>query len=357
MNPDFLDSLPFVPLLPDALLRRHHILQPLDHRFRSAARLLQAMWRADRELPIGHYRYDGKRRKLGSRISPAAAKAGANFMLPAIGHLARRECAYREAAALIDEGRLYGNLLSSMPLAFNLFGLLKLNLSFASQVLAELFPDLAGADVRTVLFEHSPGRGNPKLTGDHSAFDVFIRYTTRTGRVGFIAVELKYSESCHERAPSIQPRYDDLAEVSGLYKEPAKTELRQNTSQQFFREHLLGQAMLMRGDYDEGRFVVIAPKLNTLVADAVADYQAELKPAGEDQVGFASVTLEDTIVALAMAGEEEYAARLYRRYCDFALADGELNLFWAGDGPMKTASKPAAVTDAGPLKLLPGGRA
>ncbi|MEN5084008.1 hypothetical protein ABE438_16125 [Bosea sp. TWI1241] len=357
MAPDVLEPLPFVPLLPEELLRKHHIFEPQDHRFRSAARLMQSMWRQDRELPIGSYMVDGKRKKLGSRISPAAAKSGGNFMAPAIAALVRRELAYREPAAMIDEGRLYANLLSSMPLAFNVFGLLKLDLAFASRVLGELFQDLAGAQVRAVLFEHSPGRGNPVLTGDHSAFDVLLRYETPTGRRGFVAIEVKYSESCQEPVPVIRPRYDDLAEVSGLFVEPRKQALRTNPYQQLFREHLLAQTMLMRGDADEARFVVISPQLNTLVAAAIAGYQAELKPAGEDQVGFAGITLEDTIVALAMAGEEQYAARLYRRYCDFQLVDGELNLFWAGDGPIGTASDPAAVTAAGPLKLLPGGRA
>ena len=45
----------------------------------------------------------------------------------AAAHLARREIAYQETGALIDQRRLYGNLLSSMPLAFNLFAPLRLN--------------------------------------------------------------------------------------------------------------------------------------------------------------------------------------------------------------------------------------
>jgi hypothetical protein len=39
---------------------------------------------------------DGKRRKLGSRISEAAGKAGGNFLTPEIAHTVRREAAYRE---------------------------------------------------------------------------------------------------------------------------------------------------------------------------------------------------------------------------------------------------------------------
>ena len=64
------------------VLKKHHVHEPLDTRFRSAARLLQALWREDRNLPIGSYVNEhGKRRKLGSR-------------------------AYREIGALIDAERL-----------------------------------------------------------------------------------------------------------------------------------------------------------------------------------------------------------------------------------------------------------
>ena len=45
---------------------------------------------------------DGKRGKLGSRISEVAGKAGGNFLTPEIAHTARREAAYREIGALID---------------------------------------------------------------------------------------------------------------------------------------------------------------------------------------------------------------------------------------------------------------
>ena len=110
-----------LPLIPANVLKKHHVHEPLDTRFRSAARLLQALWREDRDLPIGSYvNEDGKRRKLGSRISEVAGRAGGNFLTPEIAHTARREAAYREIGALIDAERLATNLLSSMPLTFNL---------------------------------------------------------------------------------------------------------------------------------------------------------------------------------------------------------------------------------------------
>lgn len=358
MAPDYDTPLPHVPVIPPEVLRKHHVHEPLDHRFRAAARLLQALWREDRELPIGSYRIDGKRRKLGSRITPAAGRDGGNFLSPAIAWLVRRELAYREPGALYDEHRLFTNLLSSMPLAFNLFGPLHIDLPLAGRVLAELFPELKGVEVKAVWFEHSPGRGDAALTGDWSAFDTFIAYQTPAGRKGFVAIEVKYSESCQEPVPAIRPRYDDLAEVSGLFIDPLKPALRTNPLQQLFREHLLAEAMLMRGDYDEGRFVVVAPRLNTLVTSATTAYQAELKPIDADHSSFAAITLEDVITAIAMAGEEQHAARLYRRYCDFWLVDGQLELSWFKEDKAHAVPSAAVITGTtSPLQLLPGGRA
>src|SRR5690606_23827983 len=133
---------------------------PTDPRFRGAARLLQGLWREDRELPIGAYvDADGKRVRLGSRITEAAGKQGGNFLSPAIAALVRREAVFREIGAMIEIQRLRENLLSSMPLTFDLFGPLKLDLRQATRFIAELFPSFM-EEVVAIRFEHSPGRGN-----------------------------------------------------------------------------------------------------------------------------------------------------------------------------------------------------
>ena len=91
-----------LPLIPEPVLRRHRVFEPSDTRFRACARLLQALWREQNQLPIGtHASPDGTRRKLGSRLSPAAGRSGANFLSPAVAALTRREVAYREVGAFI----------------------------------------------------------------------------------------------------------------------------------------------------------------------------------------------------------------------------------------------------------------
>jgi hypothetical protein len=107
MAPEYGKPIHQLPLIPADVLKKHRVHEPLDPRFRSAARLLQSLWREDRGLPIGSYVNEaGKRRKLGSRISEAAGRGGGNFLTPEIAHTARREAAYREIGALIDQERL-----------------------------------------------------------------------------------------------------------------------------------------------------------------------------------------------------------------------------------------------------------
>jgi hypothetical protein len=157
MAPEFGKPIQQLPLIPTSVLKKHRVHEPLDPRFRSAARLLQALWREERGLPIGSYvNEDGKRRKLGSRISEGAGRAGGNFFTPEIAHTARRETAYREIGALIDAERLARNLLSSMPLTFNLLAPWGHTPARASGYLRELLPAFTG-NASQFLFEIRPG--------------------------------------------------------------------------------------------------------------------------------------------------------------------------------------------------------
>ena len=158
---------------------RRQCSEPLDPRFRSAARLLRALWREDRGLPIGSYvNEDGKRRKLGSRISEAAGRAGRQFphardrpYRPARDCLSRDRRNHRRGAA-----RDKPALIHAAHLQFA--GALGARTRTRVELSIELLPAFTGA-ARQLLFEHSPGRGNSNFTGDHGAFDALIRYSAK----------------------------------------------------------------------------------------------------------------------------------------------------------------------------------
>lgn len=313
-----------LPLIPTSILKRYKVNEPNDSRFKSAARLLQALWREEKGLPIGVYRTaKGKTRKLGSRLNTKNAKQGNNFLSPDIAKLAFRESVYREIGALIDQERLWKNLLSSQPLCFNLFGGMKLDNDKANQFLRHLFPEYLES-VQGIYFEHSPGRGNPAFTGDDTAFDVFVVCKTVDGERGFIAIEVKYSETMAEPLAKLRPRYEELSKHIGIYNDPNSLALRSKPLQQLWREHMLSRAMIDNGLYSSGRFIMIYPRQNPQCDLAANAYQSQLISNDPNVSGFQVVTLNDFVENFRVIGDNQSANALYERYLDFDRVEREI---------------------------------
>jgi hypothetical protein len=305
-------------------LKAHKVNEANDSRFKAAARLLQALWREEKGLPIGVYRNSkGRRRKLGSRLDDKSARQGYNFLSPAIAKLVFRESVYREIGAMMEQERLWSNLLSSQPLCFNLFGGLKLDISKATRFFQRLFPDEVKS-VDGIYFEHSPGRGDPAFTDDNTAFDVFVVCKTLDSQRGFIAIEVKYSETMTEPLTILRPRYEELSNRIGVYTSPESTALRGSPLQQLWRGHMLSYSMVENGLYSKGRFVMIYPRLNNQCVAAVKAYQRHLVSNDPGVSGFQAIILDDWVEALRVIGDEEIAEALYRRYLDFERIEREI---------------------------------
>jgi len=321
---------PGIPIVPERVLKAHCCFVNGDTRFKSAARLLQALWREDKQLAIGVHRdAAGAAYTLGSRIADTPEYRGANFLTSEIARLVHRELIYREIGAVIEEDRLRYNLLSSQTLTFNLFGALKLDLGFATAVVNNLFPGLI-KDVTGIAFEHCPARGHAAFTSDGTAFDLVFKGLTPTGKRAFIAVEVKYSETTFETLPRFSGRFDAIAPASDLFVDPESRDLYSNPIQQLFRQGCLAYTMLDNELYDEGVHLLIAPEGNHLAQQAGIAYRRHLKAPTSGRLPFVSLTVESVVAAIGRAGAGDLANALHRRYCDWWLVDGELELDMEG---------------------------
>ena len=98
----------------------------------------------------------------------------------------------------IEPDRLFNNLLSSQPMAFNLFCPLRQmreeSPEVATQVIKAALPDYPIHRVTDVDLEFIPKKYT-ELTGDKSAMDAIIEFVDTDGQSGFIAIETKYSEN------------------------------------------------------------------------------------------------------------------------------------------------------------------
>lgn len=287
---------------------KYNVDYPPDTDFSAYARLLQSKWREENGMPAS---------KLGNFIDIEFAKSSkANFLTDNIRQLVTDEIGKaKKTGALISQPRIWNNLLSSQPLCFNLFGEFHFDKSLATKFFSSLFPNRIDA-VTDVKFEYSPGRGDIKYLGDHSAFDVFIEYE-KNGRKGFIGIEVKYAESLKEETKAkaeknFKEQYAAMTNACKIFKPDSVKFLRQPPLSQIWRDHLL--CIATRKDYDEGFFVFLFPSKNAQCQKGVDEYKQYLAFDNDEQNSFYSCHLEDFINTLITITDADWTHGLKRRY-------------------------------------------
>lgn len=299
-----------------------------DTEFSATARELQNAWRDKKSYPIGSYKQKQadnsyKEVELGNYIEKSfALETEANFLSENIRKVAKNASLSKEKGAKISETRFYTNLLSSQPLAFNLFAELSLNLQLASNFFRKQFPERI-AEVTKIIFEHSDGRGDCSYTCDHSAFDVFVEYKSKDGKNGFIGIEVKYAESLKDKPAKFKSRYAELTENSGLFKEDSIELLRLKPLEQIWRDHLLSLAHLKHENkkYEEGFFIYLFPKENKQCQDAVdkyvkqfSSYDPTTKRYDECKTGFYIRHLKEFAIDLKNDCKDQWLEDFLERY-------------------------------------------
>jgi hypothetical protein len=295
-----------------------------DTEFAAFARQLQNDWRVKKGYQIGSYKnIKGEIIELGNYIEKKSAfKNGYNFLSPTILEVVNRSLRNKEHGAKIEKTRLFTNLLSSQPLAFNLFAELANDTRLATRIFSDLFPDRV-SEVTGIIFEHSSGRGDCKYTCDHSAFDVFVTYKSVSNRHGFTGIEVKYSENLKDAPSKHKPRYEELTMKSKLFKEESIDILKHRPVQQIWRDHLLSISHLTHENegFAEGFFIYLFPKKNKECQLAVnkyvslfETYDAESKKYNERQTGFYILYLDDFMLNLNQMVGKEWTRELIKRY-------------------------------------------
>jgi hypothetical protein len=302
------------------LARELNVLEKSDiSTFQRRARVLQSIWREEQGFACGEHRHGATVRPLGSRLPmPWAQETLANFITARIREIVHREVCdpRRSAGKLYAKPRIFNDLLSSQPLCFNLFGELCFDLGLASGVIDELTGGRF-TEVRAIHFEHSPGRRDSRYTGDRSAFDVFLECQISSGQRGFIGIEVKYHEHLLGAAGEHRARYDEIAGQMGCFATEATASLRSAPLQQIWRDHLLTGITQDADGYQDAVFVLLYPRDNAHVRDAIKAYQACLT----DAATFTSWTLEDFTSSLCACSTASWISRFSDRYLAFEKLD------------------------------------
>jgi hypothetical protein len=236
----------------------------------------------------------------------------------------------------IEKDRLFNNLLSSQPMAFNLFcplrQMLEESTEKATKVIKAALPDYPIHKVTEIALEFIP-ENYTELTGDKSAMDAIIRFVDTNGKDGFIAVETKYSENLGKNAaykkdgkgkkiPRAQS-IDAIRKLRCFTKDVEESIIKGNIPlTQIYRNFLLSEAY---GFYNElqSYSIILAPdeqhpttqkELESLTNVLRDEYKNKIK----------EIKLEDFVNALINNCSEEYRV-VFERFNDRYLNFEKLN--------------------------------
>ncbi|HZX55446.1 MAG TPA: hypothetical protein VFE86_12245 [Ilumatobacteraceae bacterium] len=283
--------------------------RPAMTEFRRSARYQQAMWREANHHPIGSQPIrprpiDTQVRPVGSRLPLDYGRdTGANFLTSAALDAARKRAAHVEAHQTFDHQRLWADLLSSIALAFNLFGELAADLKRADRLVHRWFPDAPGR-VSDVRFAHSPGRLDPSYLNNWRSFATAFVLELDDGARGIVAVDVEYHERNHSSTPRPEnlDRYTEVATRSGVFAPGAIDRLKAPSDLcVVWLEHLLLFSMLQHSSaqWTWGRYLAVYPAGNADLADSRERYRDLLA----DDTTFATMTLEALLGSRSLPGD------------------------------------------------------
>ena len=231
----------------------------------------------------------------------------------------------------IESDRLFNNLLSSQPMAFNLFcplqQMLKESSKIATKVIKAALPNYPIHKVTEVELEFIP-KEYKELTGDKSEMDAIIRFEDEHGKNGFIAIETKYSENlgtniAYDRDKNGKkiPRVKSIEAVKELKCFNADEEqsiVKGDTPlTQIYRNFLLSE---MYG-HKEGLLsysIILAPQKHPTTKKELESLTNVLRNEYKNKIK--QVYLEDFVNAIIINCPDEYREvfeRFYDRYLNF----------------------------------------
>ena len=292
-----------------------------DSKFVAKCRLLQSIYRVEIGEDEGYIQRGSKRYFYGNYIMNGD-KTGKNFLEDYIFDYAKKRVNNRKHYETIKEERLFNNLLSSQPMAFNLFcpliKMLEEDESSTTDILRAALPDYNINKVTKIDLEFIPDNFK-ELTNDLTAMDAIIEFTDNDGIPSFIAIETKYSENLGVNEASRKGKGKETITSLGIFRTEIKERIenKEVNLTQIYRNFLLSETYGI--DQNKKAYsIVLAPKENLTTADEVNSLKNELKE--EYKYKISSVYLKDFVLKLIEKSQGKYQATFrafYDRYLNF----------------------------------------
>ena len=310
--------------------------------FTQKCRELQGKFRERMGEPMGNGpRLNSPNKQINMLVD--GNKTGKNFVDKFTYDHAKERAEKKRPDETIDKYRLFNNMLSSQPMAFNLFcpfmQMIKRGRGEAvTNIFKAIFPDKHIGEVTKVELEFLPEKKEDYLN-DRTAMDAIVRYNDTDGKPAFIAIETKYTDVLGENTGSANAYYDKWIKQIGMFNPDTEAELIKSVETvkaikaekdenkkkalkqklksmkivtQIYRNFLLTECYGIVDKFNRCYSVVLAPAQHPTTEHEVASLKNELKP--EYQYKISAISLEDFIDrTLEVCPDEDKAPFLYFR--------------------------------------------
>lgn len=220
------------------------------------------------------------------------------------------------SAGILEEHRLFNNLLSSQPLCFNFFGELKMDTGFALQVLQWFWPELT--EVNRVLFEFSP---EEKYLNDNSAFDVAFEVMA-DNQSGLVGLECKYTDTFSQKEYDKTEYRHIFDQTRDRVFAAEYFDLKGARFNQLFRNQLIAAALVQNREYQFVHTGLFCHQADDSALLTGKEFHRMLK---NGEKNFQLITYKDLIEKIQQLDisweRRELSMLLWARYCGTSLSE------------------------------------
>lgn len=283
-----------------------------EHSFTAKARLLQSFYRVEigeKEYGVGPNKQSKDKDRNFTRYGNMlvdGTTSGRNFLLPETFAYAKQRVECITKNETINEYRLFNNLLSSQPLAFNLFHPLMLIKDKYPDTLDAMiksaFPTLPVHKVTDIRIEFVP-EPIESYTNDKSAMDAAIEFIDDASNKYIIAIEVKYTDTLGINKASEKKLQPNISEASALFTAEGAAIIK-NGGPQIYRNFLLTEKYRTVNNLSDSYSIILAPKANRSTEGEIDNLHKNLKP--EFHYKLKEYAMEEFVLALNAHCPQEF---------------------------------------------------
>jgi len=304
-----------------------------DGDFTTRAAILQSYYRAtknencglgNQNIVIGKHK-NGKtkiksvKQEYGHLVSGGESR-NINFYFQKTFKYAQDRVINKKPDETIKADRLFNNLLSSMPMAFNLFHPLMLieqkYPDSLNKMIRNAFPKLPIYNMTEILVEFIPVPIDIYI-GDKTAMDAAILFQDRKGNKYIIAIETKYTDKLGQNKAKDNTLKVEIAKTLNMFTPNGIRFISQGCTQ-IYRNFLLTEKYRLVNQLSDSWSFIMAPEKHPTTKSEISSLRDSLKP--EFRYKLQKYSLEDFVESLnpdCPDGFKSWLIWFHNRYLDF----------------------------------------